>query len=1013
MNPAPAETNRSFGRWLWILLVGCGFFFSIQTRADSQFSSRLWQVEDGLPHNIVQALTQTAEGYLWVGTREGLARFDGVNFTLLEFPGPIPHPSVTALCEDLDGGLWIGTENAGFYLLKEGKLLRRNLNNGVHELIALDIKNGADCMWVGADAGIAQITRDKTVYPKGIGIATAVAVDPDGSVWVSGEGVKHLKADGTVEKYSPQSGTLPTPRKIYRDRNGVLWCGGTGGLTRVEHDEAVYYDKGQGPPGIISVLFEDRQGTLWVGTYGGLSRFANGKFVQENEQSAYRVYAICEDKEANIWVGSEEGLSRLTRKYFTTYTRQNGLAENMITSVCAGSDGSTWVAAWGGGLNHIKNGAITLFSRSNGLASDFVLGLCEGRDGSFWAGMDYGVGLDQFKDGKIIHYGKQNGMAGSAVTAILDDNAGNLWVGTRDALNRFTDGKFSVFTKSEGLSDSKVNALCESHDGVIWIGTERGLTQFQRDKLSGLGKREPLLKCPILSLYEDAEHTLWIGTRDGGLRWMRDGKVNVVTAEEGLAGDSIYSILEDERHNLWLASSKGIFHVNKLSLHEYGEGLRQSVDSVTYGKVDGIISGEQYREVTQPVACKTKDGRLWFRTTQGVAVVNPNEITPNPTPPPVMIEEVIVNKERWPGADRRPKPNGSQPDVASHFVKVPDRIRIPPGRGELEIHYTALRFRAPEKSYFKYKLQGVDEDWIEAGERRVAYYNNLRPGNYEFRVIACDSSGIWNNIGAGLKLTFDPHFWQSRWFILSSGLGFVLVIGASVRQVTRRKLQRRLARAEQQHAIEKERTRIARDIHDNLGAQLTRISMLSELAGREARPESATGGHVRNIYGTAQEMLAQLDETVWAVNPSNDRLDRLAEYILHFGEEFFRYSDIRCRFKVPDDIPQLDVAAELRHNIFLTVKEALNNAARHSGATDILVQMEFGTGVFAITVRDNGRGFDTAECAARNRGLQNMRVRTEGLNGRFAIESRAGEGATIRMEFRIKSNHNGVPEPSK
>jgi signal transduction histidine kinase len=236
----------------------------------------------------------------------------------------------------------------------------------------------------------------------------------------------------------------------------------------------------------------------------------------------------------------------------------------------------------------------------------------------------------------------------------------------------------------------------------------------------------------------------------------------------------------------------------------------------------------------------------------------------------------------------------------------------------------------------------------------------------------------------------------------------VLVIGASVRQVTRRKLQRRLALAEQQHAIEKERTRIARDIHDNLGAQLTRISMLSELAGREARSESPVSGHVHNIYGTAREMLAQLDETVWAVNPSNDHLDRLAEYILHYVEEFFRYSDIRCRFKLRDEIPAIEVAAELRHNIFLTVKEALNNAARHSGATEVLVQVEFANGVFAITVRDNGRGFDPIECAARNRGLQNMRARTEGLNGQFDLISRPGEGATVRMEFPIKSSHNGT-----
>lgn len=985
----------------------CQFIFSVglcicclaangQSLASLDYNTRVWQIEDGLPHNIVQAITQSHDGYLWIGTREGLACFDGAHFQTVALTHSNLNPSVTALMESKDGTIWIGTDVSGLFRLRDGQVERCENPAGELNFNVQDIQEGGDGgIWITSSRKIFRWGNGKMVQAAEFRSEQQnLCVDSNGAVWTVGNGMLRCLAGGETNHLS-QTPRLPEyARRLYRDTDGSFWMGVGNGVTQLKDGKIKTYRKADGPPGFVSVIFRNSAGTMWVGTYSGISRFIDGKFVDQGDSDApaYRVYAIYEDREHNLWVGSEEGLTRLTPKVFKTITKKNGLTLNTVATVCASPDGRVWISAWGGGLNCWANGEISALTKSNGLSSDFIMAMCVGRDGSLWAGGDYGSALNHIQDGKISIYGEAQGFTArstTATTALYEDAQGVLWIGSRELLQRWDGTNFSSSTTKDGLSHQKINAICGGADETVWIGTEGGLTRYHAGRFENLSKTDPRLDAPILSLYEDADNILWIGTRGHGLLHLKNGAFNGFTSDEGLFSDAIYSILEDNYRNLWLNSSRGIFRLKKTEIEAVIHGQRSTVSSISYGKADGILSSGQYREVTQPSACKDTAGRLWFRTTQGVAVVNPDQIKSNELPPPVVIQEIL--------ADR-------QPVGASSFgLHTTGQITVKPGRGELEIHYAALSFRAPEKNQFRYKLEGVDLDWVEAGTRRVAFYNNLRPGRYKFQVQACNNDGLWNETGAWVLLTFKPHFWETRWFLAMIILGAMGVVGGSARYITRRRLERRLALLEQQHAVEKERARIARDMHDELGAKLTRISFQGAMARRCLENPPDTDQHIAKMSETARELVLSLDQIVWAVDPENDSLESLANYICRYAGEFVENSPIDCKFSIPRKLPSRHLSTEVRHNIFLAVKEALNNVLKHSGAKHVLLTISAGADRFEVAIADDGHGMsgepDVPAGGARRvgHGMVNMRERLASINGMFELKSKPGQGLEVRF----------------
>ncbi|MDB6028653.1 MAG: hypothetical protein JWM68_4876, partial [Verrucomicrobiales bacterium] len=488
----------------------------------------------------------------------------------------------------------------------------------------------------------------------------------------------------------------------------------------------------------------------------------------------------------------------------------------------------------------------------------------------------------------------------------------------------------------------------------------------------------------VLSIYQDANEVFWIGTASHGLFRFSGGKFFNYTREMGLFSDAVFSTMEDDNGYFWMTCGSGVYRVTRKELEDCASGKRPGITCISYGHADGLVT-EQCSAVAQPSVCKTKDGRLWFATAKGLATIDPNsDLNKNDVIPPVVIEKTLSDRKS--------------------LAIESGGVRVEPGHRDLEFGYTALSLRSPEKNRFKFKLAGFDSDWVDAGTRRVAYYNNLAPGHYEFHVVACNNDGVWNEKGASLAVIILPHFWQTPAFIIVAVLLAGSAMTGLVRYVSVKKYKHRLALLEQQHQIEKERTRIARDIHDDLGSSLTQIALLSELGQKEQSNFAVVAEHFQRISGTARELVQGMDQIVWAVNPKNDTLDNLANYICHFAENFFQLTPVRCRLDVPADLPSCALSAEVRHNIFLVIKEALHNVVRHAEATEVWIRLSVEADVFTVQIEDNGKGFRGSPAnVATSDGLENMPKRLESLGGKFSLQSEPGKGTRIRFQIPIKS----------
>ncbi len=978
-----------------------------------EYGARVWQTDDGLPHNLVRSIAQTRDGYLWVGTKVALARFDGIHFTLFDERNTpaLKFPNITALCLDREGTLWIGTFGGGLVRLKDGIFTGYSSINGLIADHVSSLCTGKDgTVWIGTTVGLSRFKDGQFKnYTTNEGLASpivrSVCTDPSGDVWVTtGEGLNRLHGD-VMKCYGTADG-LPSrsTRGLFVDSKGRLWIGSDSGTICYENGKFRAYGRNEGlTDGFVQAFCEDQQGELWVGAYGGLRRFRNGRFFDQldSEGTPYDlINVLFEDREGDIWAGSREGLIRLIPKRFSAFTKRQGLSHDNV--MCAQEDhlGNLWFGTWGGGLNLLSGDSITNFNSRNGFPHDLILSTCEGKDGSMWAGTDYEGGLIHLKDGKTVRYTSRNGLNNGSVRVLHEDRDGALWVGTSKGLSCLRDGKFTQYPGENIVGEDVIRAICEDHLGNLWFGTEDNLRLWKDGKFTVFDKKDGLSSSVIVSLYADATGDLWIGTIGGGLNRLHNGHFTSYTRKQGLFNNDVLEIIEDDSGCLWLSCSKGLSRVPKEEFEALDQGQIKAIHAVSYSRLDGLIS-IICNGISKPAGCKDSQGRIWFPTTKGLVVVNPR-VRDNDLPPPVFIEQVVIDKHAVNLVEPSPGPAGTNREWTVMEKGVP-RIRTLQGNGGLEIHYAALSLRVPEKNYFKYQLEGIDTDWVDARAQRAAIYNHVPPGSYRFNVMACNNDGVWNLTPASVVIELLPHFWQTASFRLLTGLGFVGALAGSVRYLSLRKIRRRLAALENQHAIEKERTRIARDIHDDLGSRLTQITLLSDRSEEESVPELRTNS--RKISAAAREMAQSLDEIVWAINPAHDTLRGLAEYLTQSADDFLEDTPIRGRLKLPEQLPDRQIPAEVRHQLFLAFREALNNAVKHGKPSEIQIEMAADPEKLLITIADNGRGFDPAAPGGSGNGLPNMRERLESIGGHFEIRSGWGLGTRIKFEVGL----NGVP----
>ncbi len=894
-------------------------------------------------------------GGVWIGARDGL--FYAVDGEFRRIVGLLPPvlDNVRAVHEDQSGTLWLG--NA------EG-VWRYDSSNGLlqHAAPAVDDLKRA---------------------------ITDIKSSADGSVWVL--------SYPAVNRPLPDSTGL-----IYRLKSNQWEC----------VSEALLFD----PRSLF--LSPTRAGDLWLSTRGeSMDRLHDGAFNRFQLGSGLvKHYSQCalEDREGNLWVGTEKaGLHRWQPRRVTSHSTEDGLVHDRAWAVCQAHDGSIWIGT-DGGLSRFHEGSFTNFTTSDGLPNKVVRALAEDSYGRMWIGT--GSGLACLEGGNFRQHRFEEDWFKSKVRAVLCDRQNILWIGSAKGLHRvrfpspgergapassgddFITKAAVTYLEADGLPHADVSALLEDREGRIWIGTSGGLCRMDGARVTSFTTFTESVRGNVGSLYEDAEGVLWIAT-ERLLRRHQDGEFTTFTIREGLFDDVINSIAEDNAGRLWFGGDRGIYRIDKAELNSMAAGLAKTVQPVTYTEANGLPVQETNGQKSPPTVCKTRDGKLWFPTIKGVIVIDPQRLPDNTNPPPVVIEQVRANGQVI-FNDGESTDSHSYPG-RSNVHPGTLRLRLPPGSAQvLEIQYTANTFIAPEASRFKYRMNGQDADWIDAGNRRSAYYTNLRPGDYRFHVIAANSHGVWNETGAALGFSVEPYFHQTLAFKLGCALAVMLLSLGAYRW--RMSELRKAQRLEQQAALAEERSRLAKDLHDGLGANLTHLTLLADRAGQE--PSESLAQRIRDLAATSREATRSLKDFLWTTQPVDETLEGLTTRICQHAEDFLRASKIACRFDLPEELPSHPLPANVRLNLFLTAKEALHNLVKYSAATEARIQVVLEQGTFIIVIADNGRGFDLGAARDQGRGLGNMASRVREIGGQFTLDSAPGRGTTIRISIPIKTD---------
>ena len=753
------------------LLLQALFSWPLDRKKDiSLYIHEYWEADDGLPQNSILDIVQTGDGYLWMGTYEGLVRFDGVRFVVFNKSNTpeFTHNSVMALLEDSTGNLWIGTSGGGLLKRKNGRFYSITLKDGLTSNFITDIyEDRRGVLWICTNRGISRLENDRIeqlTTSEGLSSnnVRSVCDDRRGNIWIAtdGGGVNCISKEG-IRVYGSSNvlGNDSTWDVYYSEIADDLWvCTSGAGLYRFHEGKWTNFTKKDGlASNDLSCVFQDSDGNLWIGSYKeGLLRFANEKFSAFNEKKGLTnnfVKVIFEDKEGSLWIGTYRGgLNRFRDGTVVTYSTHHGLSKNLVRSIFCDSHNNIWIGTAGGGLNKFYNDTFELFSTQTGLTEDRIWSICEGKDGSLWIGT-YGGGVNRLKNGKITTFDKNNNLSHNVIRVVYEDSNENLWIGTNGGgLDVLSNGKVVNYNRSTGLSGDFVYSVLEDSQKNIWVGTfNGGFNRINRDHhhITTFSKADGLSGECIWSLVEDDSGIIWMGTNGGGLGCYREGKFKHYTIQDGLPSDTIFQIIDDKKGSLWMTSNLGVFTIALSELTAFDRGEKRKIAYTLYNKSDGMPV-KSCNGPAHPAGAMDKKGRIWFPTSRGAVMISPEQIIRNEYTPPVVIEKLLVeNKE-----------------IA---IDVDKNISIPAGKKKFEIHYTGLSFLVPKKVKFKFILEGLDKEWTDALDRRVAYYSSVPHGSYTFRVIACNNDGKWNRKGASIHLTLKPYFYQTTFFY-----GFVL-----------------------------------------------------------------------------------------------------------------------------------------------------------------------------------------------------------------------------------------------
>lgn len=998
--------------------------------------TRHWQTDDGLPDNNVEAVAQGPDGYLWVATPAGLARFDGIRFTLFPIQNLLSSPDqhIRMILCGRSGVLWMASDEGRILGLKPDlstvSVPQTGLPTRLPQAIA-DDKNGGLWLgyfgspWTGYSSAVFRIKDGKpTEFGARQGLPSgnfhSMVSDREGNVWLAKGKDIFLYQNGHLRRIASAYVT----QCLAASHTNAVWLVAKGHLL-ICNSSGIQQDYGT-CPGLAAAdtlaLLEDHAGAVWIGTGGsGLFRYSNGRF-EKVETSHPTILCLAEDREGNIWAGTGGGgLDRIS----PVGIQLQGLENDQIESICQDRSGTLWGATQNGALvSRIHDAWVPVFT--NAPFAGTVRCITGAADGTVWIGL---------RDGQLVHWESTNytmphiiNHIRSSIFALLPagtprygvsasfsratDVVGrttslvppaptsdsDLWVLRRDMLQRLHDGQYQDFVPPKQVH--RISAITEDADGNLWIGARGVVMRFDGTNFTDESPHLPISGHPIYCLYATSDGSIWISCGGVGLLRFDNRSVGHVGPGQGLFDDDISQMAADNHGWLWFGSDHGIFKIRRDELEKAMKDPDIQLRPVIYQQNEGLNSVEALSSTTVPFvlprAIVGYDGQVWMLTHTGVITANPNMIPTYSTAPPVLLTRVAMDNQTI----------ASYSDDNSAIINPQSSLRtstlqLPPSHRHLEFDFTAFHFSAPENIHFRYQLAGFDTNWIDAGPERNATYSRLVSGDYQFHVQACIGDGPWSE--STLAFVVTPFLWDRRWFQAAILLLFTSSVIAIVRYISFRRLQAQMRLVEQRAALEKERTRIARDLHDDLGGSLNSVALTLDMVQRLAPPESVNG-KIQHCSTMVRQVARSVDEIVWAINPRNDTLRYMVDYISQFAVEYLHAANIPCRVDLPDAIPNRMVSPEARHNLLLIVKEALSNIARHSRANEVLLRVATSEKKVAITIQDNGCGFNNAPDNASCDGLRNMRQRIEEIGGQFELESRPGEGTRVGVTYIWPSN---------
>jgi signal transduction histidine kinase/sugar lactone lactonase YvrE len=964
----------------------------------TQYGVDVWTNDNGLPQNIINAIHQTRDGYLWLTTFDGIVRFDGVRFTVFDrsqTPG-IGGNRFMALHETVDGDLWFGTENSGVTRYHAGRFATYTTEHSLpHNFVSGITSDASGRVWVLANDRIAEWAngRFRPADLRGLAVRFQHARWDTATFWGADDQRLYRFTRGTLSTW-PLAPELRdrAGEHFEQDTSGAVWLQlRDNNLARLREGalEAIHAVRGIRPGTAKAIVpepwttYRDRQGITWpIRLDDQLNRHLVVPSATRSEDIV--VTALFEDREGNLWLGTNgRGLYRVRRQTVTTLSTQQGLIDRVVYPILQDHSGAIWIGGWETGVSRFVNGRFTNYTTADGLTSGTIMSLAEDRDGRIWVSSSAhrNGGLHVFERDRFVPIERRILPDGALVTTIQQDRLGRIWFGTTQGLVRYEGGVSTTYTRRDGLAGEDVRSIVEDPRGRLWIGAYGGLSRLDGATLTGWTERDGLPSNNIRALYYDTDDTLWIGTYDGGLGRLKSGRFARITTREGLFNNGVFQILDDRRGNLWMTSNRGIYRASKQALNELADGRRRTISSPALGRSDGLLNAECNGGLS-PAGIRAADGRLWLPTQDGVAIVDPDSIVVSAAPVPVVIEAFLV--------DREP-------------AQLSEPIRIAPGQESFEIHYTGLSFINSDRLTFKYRLAGLDRGWIVAGTRRTAYYSHVPPGGYDFTVVAANSDGVFGTTGATIHVAVVPPFWKTRWF---GGITFGLLAGLAVTAYRRRIRALERSREAQEtfsrrliESQEAERKRIAAELHDGLGQHLLIIKNQALLGSGSSNGAEASRAQFDEIAASAAQSIDEARRIAYNLRPHH--LDRLG--LTNAIEDMIEKVSALSPIQIAATIAPIDgcVSKPLEINVYRIVQESLNNLLKHSHASHAWIDIARNDDTIMMTVRDDGKGFDVRGLTTNERprgfGMSGIAERVAMLGGTHLITSRPGEGTTLTL----------------